>query len=69
MVFAALEATIDLHLDKTTEEVPALHLLSLPNEQLRTRGEALLERLRALPLGCVWWKARPRSAAALCRAR
>ncbi len=50
MVFAALEATIDLHLAKTTEEVPALHLLGLPNEKLRTRGEALLERLRALPL-------------------
>ncbi len=30
--------------------MPALHLLSLPNERLRTRGEALLDRLRALPL-------------------
>ena len=50
MVFAALEATVDLHLAKATPEVPALHLLALPNERLRTRGEALLDRLRALPL-------------------
>jgi L-seryl-tRNA(Ser) seleniumtransferase len=50
MVFAALEATVDLHLAKATAEVPALHLLSLPNEKLRARGEALLERLRTLPL-------------------
>jgi L-seryl-tRNA(Ser) seleniumtransferase len=49
MVFAALEATIDLHLRKATEEIPALHLLSVPNDKLRARGEALLDRLRALP--------------------
>jgi L-seryl-tRNA(Ser) seleniumtransferase len=50
MVFAALEATLDLHLRKATNEVPALHLLSLPNEQLQARGQALLARLRELPL-------------------
>ena len=50
MVFAALEATVDLHLAKATAEVPALHLLGLPSEKLRARGEALLERLRSLPL-------------------
>ncbi len=50
MVFAALEATIDLHLAKATTEVPALRLLGLPDETLKIRGEALLERLRALPL-------------------
>jgi L-seryl-tRNA(Ser) seleniumtransferase len=50
MVFAALEATIDFHLAKANAEVPALHLLALPNDELRTRGEKLLERLRALPL-------------------
>ena len=31
-------------------EVPTLHLLSVPNGKLRARGEALLERLRTLPL-------------------
>jgi len=50
MVFAALEATIDLHLAETITEVPALHLLRVPNEQLRTRGENLLNRLRTLPV-------------------
>jgi L-seryl-tRNA(Ser) seleniumtransferase len=50
MVFAALEETIDLHLAKASLEVPALHLLSLPNEKLRVRGVALLDRLRPLPL-------------------
>jgi L-seryl-tRNA(Ser) seleniumtransferase len=49
MVFAALEATIDLYLRKALEEIPALHLLSLPNDGLRARGEALLERLHSLP--------------------
>ena len=50
MVLAALETTIDQHLRKATPEVPALHLLSLPNGQLRARGEELLERLRGLPV-------------------
>jgi L-seryl-tRNA(Ser) seleniumtransferase len=50
MVFAALEATIDRHLAKATTEIPALRLLSLPDDTLRARGEGLLERLRLLPL-------------------
>ena len=49
MVLAALEATIDLHLRKATEELPALHLLSLPNEQLRARAEAFIDHLQNLP--------------------
>jgi len=49
MVFAALETTIDLHLRKTTEELPALHLLSLSNEQLRARAEALIGHLQSVP--------------------
>jgi L-seryl-tRNA(Ser) seleniumtransferase len=49
MVFAALEETIDLHLRGAQEEVPALRLLSVPNEQLRARGEKLLERLHSFP--------------------
>jgi L-seryl-tRNA(Ser) seleniumtransferase len=50
MVFAALETTIDLHLAKTSAEVPALHLLASPNGRLWVRGDNLLERLSALPL-------------------
>jgi len=50
MVFAALEATIDSHLQKATDQVPALELLTLPNEKLKKRAEILRERLRALPL-------------------
>ena len=50
MVFAALEATIDSHLQKATDQVPALQLLTLPNEKLKKRAEILRERLRALPL-------------------
>ena len=50
MVFAALEATIDSHLEKATDQVPALQLLTLPNEKLKKRAEILRERLRALPL-------------------
>jgi L-seryl-tRNA(Ser) seleniumtransferase len=50
MVFAALEATIDLHLRKATDEIPALHLLSLPTERLEARGRALLARVRELPI-------------------
>ncbi|MGH8094867.1 MAG: L-seryl-tRNA(Sec) selenium transferase [Chthoniobacterales bacterium] len=49
MVLAALEATVDLHLGKATNQLPALHLLSLPSEKLRARGETLLARLRLLP--------------------
>ncbi len=50
MVLAGLEATVDLHLSKTSANVPTLHLLGVPNGKLRARGEALLERLRTLPL-------------------
>src|SRR5262245_3958851 len=49
MVFAALEATIDLHLRKATKELPVLHLLSLPTEQLRARAEVFIDHLQSLP--------------------
>ena len=50
LAFAALEATVDLHLRKEVAQIPALALISTPNEKLRARGKALLERLRELPL-------------------
>jgi L-seryl-tRNA(Ser) seleniumtransferase len=49
MVFAALEATVESHLRKATNELPVLQLLSLPNEKLEARGRALLQQLRDLP--------------------
>jgi L-seryl-tRNA(Ser) seleniumtransferase len=48
LVFAALSATVDLHL--SNEHVPVLSLLRLPNEELRERGEKLVESWRGLPL-------------------
>ena len=50
LAFAALEATVELHLRKAVAQIPALALLSVPNEKLRVRGEALLARLRELPI-------------------
>jgi L-seryl-tRNA(Ser) seleniumtransferase len=49
MVFAALEATVESHLRKATDELPVLQLLRLPNEKLEARGRALLEQLQDLP--------------------
>jgi L-seryl-tRNA(Ser) seleniumtransferase len=51
MTLAALEATLRLYLneEQAVREVPVLHLLSIPQEELRRRAEALAERLRAAP--------------------
>ena len=50
LVLAALEATVDLHLKNRIESIPALALLRLSTDELRKRGEALIERLRGLSL-------------------
>jgi len=50
LVLAALEATVDLHLKNKIESIPALALLRLSTDDLRKRGEALIERLRGLSL-------------------
>ena len=50
LVLAALEATVDLHLKNKIESIPALALLRLSTDELRKRGEALIQRLRDLPL-------------------
>jgi L-seryl-tRNA(Ser) seleniumtransferase len=49
MVFAALETTVETHLRKTPGELPVLRRLSLPDEELESRGGRLLEQLRDLP--------------------
>jgi len=50
LVFAALQATVDLHLNRALAEIPALALLRVPKDELRARAAAMLVRLRGLPL-------------------
>ena len=50
LVFAALQATIDLHLNAALSEIPALALLQFPKDELRARAAAIFERLQGLPL-------------------
>jgi L-seryl-tRNA(Ser) seleniumtransferase len=50
LVFAALQATVDLHLNQALAEIPALALLRIPKDELRARAAAMLVRLRGLPL-------------------
>jgi L-seryl-tRNA(Ser) seleniumtransferase len=48
LILAALSATVDAHL--RDEEVPVHSLLKIPNDELRARGEKLIESLHRLPL-------------------
>ena len=50
LTFAALQATVDLHLRDATAEIPAVALLQIPKDELRGRAAAIVERLRGLPL-------------------
>jgi L-seryl-tRNA(Ser) seleniumtransferase len=50
LTFAALQATVDLHLSRSTSEIPALALLQIPKDELRARAATILTRLRGLPL-------------------
>jgi L-seryl-tRNA(Ser) seleniumtransferase len=50
LVFAALQATADLHLRQSTPEIPAFALLQLPKDELRARAATILTRLQGLPL-------------------
>ncbi|PYJ25319.1 MAG: L-seryl-tRNA(Sec) selenium transferase [Verrucomicrobia bacterium] len=45
LCFAALQATVDLHLNQATAEIPALALLQISEDELRTRAEALCDQL------------------------
>ena len=46
---AALQATVDLHLRGAQSEIPALALLRISKDELRSRAAAIIERLRGLP--------------------
>jgi L-seryl-tRNA(Ser) seleniumtransferase len=49
LVFAALQTTVDLHLNQVTSEIPALALLQIPKDELRARAAAMVTRLQGLP--------------------
>jgi len=50
LCFAALQTTVDLHLDRKISEIPALALLQTSEETLRLRAAAIASRLADLPL-------------------
>jgi L-seryl-tRNA(Ser) seleniumtransferase len=50
LCLAALQATVDLHLDQKTHEIPALALLQPVKDALRVRAAAISSRLERLPL-------------------
>ena len=50
LIFAALQSTVDLHLNDSTSEIPALAFLRISKDELRARAAAIFARLRGLPL-------------------
>ena len=50
LTFAALQATVDLHLNASQSEIPALALLAIPKDELRARAATIFSRLQGLPL-------------------
>jgi len=49
LVFAALQATVDLHLNQSTPGVSAIALLQVSEDELRGRATAIAHRLEGLP--------------------
>jgi L-seryl-tRNA(Ser) seleniumtransferase len=49
LTFAALQATVDLHLNQSTPKIPALAFLGISNGELRARAEAIAGQLQGLP--------------------
>ena len=50
---AALQATVDLHLNQRTGEIPILALLQISEDELRARAAAICSQLQGLPLKAV----------------
>jgi L-seryl-tRNA(Ser) seleniumtransferase len=50
LCFAALQATIDLHLNQAAAEIPAIGLLQVAENELRIRAASIKNRLSDLPL-------------------
>jgi L-seryl-tRNA(Ser) seleniumtransferase len=53
LIFAALQSTVDLHLNDSTSEIPAIAFLRISKDELRARAAAIFGRLRGLPLQIV----------------
>jgi L-seryl-tRNA(Ser) seleniumtransferase len=53
LCLAALQTTVDLHLDQQSGEIPTLALLQVSEEALRVRAAAISSRLQGLPLKVV----------------
>jgi L-seryl-tRNA(Ser) seleniumtransferase len=53
LCLAALQATVDLHLDQKIGEIPALALLQTSEDALRARAAAIASRLADLPMKIV----------------
>jgi len=49
LILSAMQATIDLHLNQSSFEIPTLALLRISDDDLRARAEALAGRLQGLP--------------------
>jgi L-seryl-tRNA(Ser) seleniumtransferase len=50
LCFAALQTTIDLHLNQEAAEIPAIAMLQVTEDELRDRGTAISSHLDDLPL-------------------
>ena len=50
LIFAALQSTVELHLNDSISEIPVLALLRISRDELRARAAAIFGRLRGLPL-------------------
>ena len=50
LCLAALQATVELHLNQRTAEIPAIRLLQVSEDELHSRAGAISGRLRNLPL-------------------
>ncbi len=53
LIFAALQSTVDLHLNDSSSEIPAIAFLQISKDELRARAAAIFGRLRGLPLQIV----------------
>jgi L-seryl-tRNA(Ser) seleniumtransferase len=50
LCLAALQATVDLHLKRSTAEIPAIALLQVAEDELRARATAIVGQLKGLPV-------------------
>ncbi|HEX8522627.1 MAG TPA: L-seryl-tRNA(Sec) selenium transferase [Tepidisphaeraceae bacterium] len=51
LILAGLEATVDLHLQQQTDQIPIFAMMKMTEEVLGTRAQRLVQRLGHLPLG------------------